>query len=1113
MEMKQLEPKDLLDHSIQFDDKKVFLLDQIVQALYSTDQSVMSQANQILTEFQQDGSTWQYVDIILEHSSESNTKFIALNILENTVKNKWKALPDDQKNGIREYITNLIINMGKDESGNTTGKHLLTKLNETLVSIVKHEWTTTWKDFIPEICQASKTHQGLCENTMNILKLLSEEIFDFSKNEINSKQANMLKENMTEEFASIYELWVFVINTYIENSKDVNKALVKSCLKTFASFLSWIPFGYIFETDIMDKLLNNLFVVPSFRNDTLPWLVEIAGLKIDESDPKFNEYTEKQYILFCTFVEKTIQVTKGKNLIEEHSLVNESQKPHFEVFCLQLAMLLTEFLRNQIEKVETIISNHGNEYASVLEGTLIKSLEYLIQLTNIPNDELFKVMIEFWHDFTYYIMVTTKGKDLFSRTGDMNLINLQNDLLLKNSSLRAEIFPSFCDQIWLSMINHMAKPEEVLVVIDENGNAVEELITDSETVSLYNTMRANLVYLTNVDSKKVYKIMTTRLDQLMSDERNFTFDSLNKLCWALGSISECMMEDEENKFVVTVIKELLNLVEKKKGKNNKALVAADIMYVVGQFPRFLCTHWAFLKTVIKKLNEFMHEKHPGVQDMATEVFLKIAKKTKHMFVLSHEQNEEPYVWNLIRSLKDNTQDLEIKQWLHIYEGIAHMVSEEKDPGQKDVLLENLMQYTQADWRGVIEIINSDPSSLQDIEVIRTIGFVIKANERVAFALGHPYISHLIKIFLELLLVYKTYSENISFVISSNPVSYNMSILKAMRTVRREILNLIATFISNNEDHDMVISEFLPKLSELIVDYNGNVPSARDPEVLSLFTSLIKKMGDRMNQYIPDILNCLFESTLSMISSNYTDFMDFRRNYFNLIKAIVENSLEGLFEASEESFKIWIDSIIWGIKHYQIELADICLETMNELLSKVVWNQAVANIFFHGFYMSILQDTFFVLTDSLHKSGFYKQSLIIMKLIAIVEDQMFEGKLSENYENNKEFVIEFLVDVLIKLFANTNKVQIEGWVLTMFNRSHDKKEFVNTLRDFLIWLKEFAGNDQDDLYKQERDIALKEAQEKETMRKQAIPGLMRQEAFEKRNNLINLDENEDEEEDL
>mgnify|MGYP006951861602 FL=1 len=36
------------------------------------------------------------------------------------------------------------------------------------------------------------------------------------------------------------------------------------------------------------------------------------------------------------------------------------------------------------------------------------------------------------------------------------------------------------------IISKMAKPEEVLVVVDENGNAVEEHF-DSETVALYNT--------------------------------------------------------------------------------------------------------------------------------------------------------------------------------------------------------------------------------------------------------------------------------------------------------------------------------------------------------------------------------------------------------------------------------------------------------------------------------------------------------------------------------------------------------------------------------------------------------------------------------------------------
>jgi exportin-1 len=96
------------------------------------------------------------------------------------------------------------------------------------------------------------------------------------------------------------------------------------------------------------------------------------------------------------------------------------------------------------------------------------------------------------------------------------------------------------------------------------------------------------------------------------NKQTFNFENLNRLCWALGSISGCMQIEEENKFVVSVVKELLNLCEKTSGKTNKALVAANIMYVVGQFPNFLTGHWPFLKTVIKKLNEFMHEKHPGV---------------------------------------------------------------------------------------------------------------------------------------------------------------------------------------------------------------------------------------------------------------------------------------------------------------------------------------------------------------------------------------------------------------------------------------------------------------------------------------------------------------------
>ena len=69
-----------------------------------------------------------------------------------------------------------------------------------------------------------------------------------------------------------------------------------------------------------------------------------------------------------------------------------------------------------------------------------------------------------------------------------------------------------------------------------------------------------------------------------------------------------MHEEDEKRFLVTVIKDLLGLCEQKRGKDNKAIIASNIMYVVGQYPRFLRAHWRFLKTVVNKNFEFMHGK-------------------------------------------------------------------------------------------------------------------------------------------------------------------------------------------------------------------------------------------------------------------------------------------------------------------------------------------------------------------------------------------------------------------------------------------------------------------------------------------------------------------------
>lgn len=86
--------------------------------------------------------------------------------------------------------------------------------------------------------------------------------------------------------------------------------------------------------------------------------------------------------------------------------------------------------------------------------------------------------------------------------------------------------------------------------------------------------------------------------------------------FVLLGVNESILDEEtEKRFLVTVIKDLLGLCEIKRGKDNKAVVASDIMYIVGQYPRFLKAHWKFLKTVVNKLFEFMHETHEGKRQM------------------------------------------------------------------------------------------------------------------------------------------------------------------------------------------------------------------------------------------------------------------------------------------------------------------------------------------------------------------------------------------------------------------------------------------------------------------------------------------------------------------
>lgn len=68
-------------------------------------------------------------------------------------------------------------------------------------------------------------------------------------------------------------------------------------------------------------------------------------------------------------------------------------------------------------------------------------------------------------------------------------------------------------------------------------------------------------------------------------------------------------------------------------------------------------------------------------------------------------------------------------------------------------------------------------------------------------------------------------------------------IRQLRTVKKEILKLMETYIKKAEDLEIVNSSFIPPLLDAILgDYNRNVPTARDAEVLNVMATITSRLG-------------------------------------------------------------------------------------------------------------------------------------------------------------------------------------------------------------------------------------------------------------------------------
>lgn len=637
----------VLDFSKELD---IALFDQIVDSFYKGSGADQKNAQAILNQFQENPESWKRADQILSSSNNAQSKYIALSCLNKLIQYRWKTIPENERIGIRNFIVNMIITLCDNEEVFETQRALINKIDLTLVSILKQEWPHNWPQFIPEIVLSSRSSFNVCENNMIILKLLSEEVFDYSQDQLTQAKAQALKTSMRAEFEEIFKLCYEVLD------KTSKPSLITSTLNALLKYIHWIPSNYIFQTNLLD-LLSTKFLAPAdTRAIALKCLTEVASLQSPGNEEKF-------VLLFKNSMEQIYNIIPTTTNLKESYQVASSND---QSFLQDLAMFLCTFLGNHLIPLEQNDS---------LRDLLLNSLFYLLELSRIEERELFKTCLDFWSSFVHELFIEIQNLPKSELTP---MLQLQYGSTLKTSGgapdpaalakfpLRQHKYAKILSKLRLVIIENMVRPEEVLVVENDEGEIVREFVKESDTIQLYKSMREVLVYLTHLNVVDTEQIMSEKLARQI-DESEWSWQNINTLCWAIGSISGTMNEDMEKRFLVSVIKDLLSLTEMKRGKDNKAVVASNIMYIVGQYPRFLKAHWKFLKTVVNKLFEFMHETHEGVQDMACDTFIKITTKCKKHFVAVQQQEREAFINEIIRNIQSITEDLQPQQVHTFYE--------------------------------------------------------------------------------------------------------------------------------------------------------------------------------------------------------------------------------------------------------------------------------------------------------------------------------------------------------------------------------------------------------------------------------------------------------------
>ena len=138
---------------------------------------------------------------------------------------------------------------------------------------------------------------------------------------------------MTNEFGAIYDLCYFIMKSFIDNPQAIRTSLMGSCLSTLYAFLSWIPLGYIFMTELIDMIIQ-LLEIKEYRIIAMKCLTEIGTLDLgNPTEEETNQMRIKLFNMYTNFLFKLNSIIPSDiPLLMERQKLEKLKSPQLVMF-------------------------------------------------------------------------------------------------------------------------------------------------------------------------------------------------------------------------------------------------------------------------------------------------------------------------------------------------------------------------------------------------------------------------------------------------------------------------------------------------------------------------------------------------------------------------------------------------------------------------------------------------------------------------------------------------------------------------------------------------------------------------------------------------------------